>query len=175
MTSMMPDTFSVQSRAGLFSLRGRIGRVRYLAYCMSSIVIAMLFMALAGLGLLLAGPGGRTLYIVVSVLLFYGLLPIFFTVMTIKRAHDFNMGGWLALLLLVPVINLMFCFIPGTKDENRYGSASPDESLGMKLIAIISPLLLIAAFLATGGPIQIQRSDSSSISPPATTLKPYTP
>lgn len=165
---------AVPARARLFSLCGRLGRAHYIAYTLGSLVVAFFFIYLLSFGLMFLGELGRMLYILVSVLLFYGFLPIFFTLQTIKRAHDFNVGGWLALLLLVPVVNLMFCFIPGTRADNTYGPVPPAPSSGLKAGAILLPILLIAGFLATEGSRNSQQ-ESTPTSPPATSLKPYTP
>jgi uncharacterized membrane protein YhaH (DUF805 family) len=175
MTSGDLDFLQPRPRRGLFSMHGRLGRARYISYSLGAIVLAFLFMYLAGLALMLSGQFGRMLYIVVSILLFYALLPIYFAVLTVRRAHDFNRGGWLALLLLVPVVNLMFWFIPGTPDENAYGAAPDDDPIGIKAAAVVLPVLLIGAFLATGGPQVYRQEKSPSASQPATSLKPYTP
>jgi uncharacterized membrane protein YhaH (DUF805 family) len=175
MTSITFDPPRPQRRAGIFSLKGRIGRAHYIAYSLGSVVAAFLFMFLAGLGLMLSGQLGRMLYIAVSVLLFYGFLPIFFTILTIRRAHDFNVGGWLALLLLVPVVNLLFWFIPGTRGENTYGTAPPVPSSGIKMIAVALPVFLLIAFLATDGPQEIGEATRSPDLQQSPSLKPYTP
>ncbi|OGB27463.1 MAG: hypothetical protein A3I66_06140 [Burkholderiales bacterium RIFCSPLOWO2_02_FULL_57_36] len=175
MTAIILDAAPAPTRSRIFSLRGRLGRAQYIAYSLGAVVGAFLFMFLAGLGLMLSGQLGRLLYIVVSVLLFYGFLPIFFTILTIKRAHDFNAGGWLALLLLVPVVNLLFWFVPGTRGENAYGAAPQAASTGLKLIAAALPVLLLLAFLATGGPQAIRQTGASPATQPSTSLKPYTP
>lgn len=175
MTASMLDNTRPQARARLFSLHGRLGRAHYIAYSLGAIVAAFLFMFLAGLGLMLSGQLGRLLYIAVSVLLFYGFLPIFFAILTVKRAHDFNTGGWLALLLLVPVVNLLFWIIPGTRGDNAHGPAPRAASSGTKLIAAALPVLLVIAFLATGGPQTIRESESTPSTQPSSTLKPYTP
>lgn len=175
MTAAASDTMQAPTRTKIFSLRGRLGRAQYIAYSLGAVVGAFFFMFLAGLGLMLSGQLGRLLYIVISVLLFYGLLPIYFTILTIKRAHDFNAGGWLALLLLVPVVNLLFWFVPGTRGENAYGAAPQAASTGIKLIAATLPVLLVLAFLATGGPQAIGEKDTSEAGQTSTILKPYTP
>ncbi|MDB5764471.1 MAG: hypothetical protein JWQ21_3466 [Herminiimonas sp.] len=162
-------------RSRLFSLRGRLGRARYIVYSLGAVAGAFLFMLLAGYGLMLSGSLGRLLYIVVSVLLFYCFLPIFFMLLTVKRAHDFNVGGWLALLLLVPVVNLMFWFIPGTRGENAYGAPPEPASGGIKLAAVILPLLLIGAFVASEDKRTGQKKDLPAGSQPSTSLRPYTP
>lgn len=175
MTAISLGNAPPTTRARMFSLRGRLGRTQYIVYSLGAVVGAFLFMFLAGLGLMVTGQLGRVLYIVVSVLLFYGFLPIFFAILTVKRAHDFNTGGWLALLLLVPVVNLLFWFVPGTRGENAYGAAPHAPSTGLKLIAVTLPILLLLAFLATGGPQAIQETGTSTVTQPSSTLKPYTP
>jgi uncharacterized membrane protein YhaH (DUF805 family) len=175
MTATTVDSMPPRPRNRIFSLRGRLGRAHYIAYSLGAVVGAFLFMFLAGLGLMMSGQLGRLLYIVASVLLFYGFLPIYFTILTVRRAHDFNAGGWLALLLLVPVINLMFWFIPGTRGDNAYGLAPHPPSSGIKLIATALPVVLLLAFLATGGPQSVREAESDPAAPPPTSLKPYTP
>ena len=170
MTSIQ-ENFKVEKRAGLFSLRGRLDRARYVAYSLGAIVSVFLVMALAGMALLLSASLGKMLYVVFSTALLYGFLPIFFMILTIKRAHDFNAGGWLALLLLVPVVNLMFWFIPGTRGDNTFGAPRDPAPLGVRIAAVALPLLLVAGFLATSEVVP----DISREPPPSTILKPYTP
>ncbi len=44
---------------------------------------------------------------------------------TIRRLHDVNLPGWVALLWLVPQagswVNLFLCFVKGTVGPNKYG------------------------------------------------------
>lgn len=175
MTPIGLDDMPQRPRTGLFSLRGRIGRARYVAYTLGSLAAAFVFMLPAGYMLLLSGNPGRILYTVVSVLLFYGFLPIFFAVLTVRRAHDFNLGGWLALLLLVPLVNLMFWFIPGTRGDNPYGAQPEPASSGLKLAALVLPVLLIGAFLGSDGKPVIPQQHAPAASTPSTSLRPYTP
>lgn len=168
------DALQSQARPKLLSLRGRMGRARYIAYSLGGIVLLVMFVFLAALGLQLAGQFGALLYVLICVVLFYCLLPIYFAILTVKRVHDFNFGGWLALLLLVPVVNpLLFWFLPGTDGDNAYGPEPQDEPFFVKLLAVILPTALIGFFLATGGP-QVYRPSNQSPTP-ATSLKPYTP
>jgi type IV pilus assembly protein PilA len=62
--------------------------------------------------------------------------------LTIQRCHDFDMSGWLSLLVLVPLVNLMFWFIPGTDGPNRYGLPTPPNSAGVIVAACAVPLLV---------------------------------
>jgi uncharacterized membrane protein YhaH (DUF805 family) len=167
-----PDNVRGEKRGGLFSLRGRLGRARYVAYSLGGIVGVFLVMSLAGLALLLSASLGQMLYATFSIALLYGFLPVFFMILTIKRAHDFNAGGWLALLLLlVPVVNLMFWFIPGTRGDNNFGAQPEPAPPGIRIAAAVLPLLLVGAFVATGDNTPAEPPEA----PPSTTLKPYTP
>jgi len=163
-------------KPGLFSLRGRLNRVRYIVYCLATLAALFAFMGLAGIALVPSGQFGQLLYVAITVLLLYCVLPVWFAILTVRRAHDFNTGGWMALLLFVPVINLLFWFIPGTPGENAYGPAPEDESAGMKLIAVLVPVLLVAAFVTSGGVHMVRLGTPGDPgAPPTSTLKPYTP
>lgn len=165
-----------QERPRLFSLRGRIGRARYVVFSIGAIVLLFFVMLLAGLALQLAGQFGRLLYIAFAILLFYVVLPVYFTILTVKRAHDFNFSGWIALLLLVPIVNpLLFWLMPGTRNENAYGPVPQEEPLSIKLAAIILPAFLIAFYLMTGEIRIYQQENTDPASQPTTTLKPYQP
>ena len=59
----------------------------------------------------------------------YLFIVIFSIMLTIQRAHDFNTTGWITVLSLVPILNLMFLFIPGTDGENRFGKKTPPQSV----------------------------------------------
>lgn len=163
---------SRQSRR-LWTLRGRLGRAEYIVYSLGAVVLLCLTMILVSLGALLTGSAGRMVYGIAVVLLVYCLLPIFFAVLTVRRAHDFNCGGWLALLLMVPVINLMFWFIPGSRGENRFGPSPQAPSDGLKLCAILLPILLIGGFLASGD--KQAGKQTRPVAQPANSLKPYQP
>ena len=164
-----------QSAPGFFSLRGRLGRARYIAYSLGAVAATFLVLLLCGYALMLSGRFGRMLYVVISVLLMYGFLPLLFAILTVKRAHDFNTGGWIALLLLVPVINLLFWFIPGSRGDNHFGEQPQPAPSGIKLLAVLLPILLIGTFLASqGNRINSGKATSSTLKPHST-LKSYTP
>ena len=70
----------------------------------------------------------------------------------IQRSHDFNTSGWLSILILVPLINFVFLFIPGPNGTNRWGSKTPPNStavvIGAWICALIIPLSGIVAAIA---------------------------
>lgn len=165
-------------RRKFFSVNGRLGRVRYITYCLAAIITISLFMLLAGYAL--SNGATRAAYLIyngASVALLYITLPIIFAVLTIRRTHDFNWRGWLAVLLLIPKANivvwLIFCAIPGTKDENDYGARPEPDPSGMTVAAIVLPLVFISLFIATAKLSQNSNGDAPLPAKPVTSLKPY--
>jgi uncharacterized membrane protein YhaH (DUF805 family) len=124
----------------LFSTAGRIGRARYIAYGMGlyflvAAIGAGLVAVLGQWAVLLAGLA----YLVVAFML------------TVQRCHDFNTSGWLSLLLLVPLANLIFWIVPGSEGRNRYGAPTPPNGAFTLVIAWLLPAVFaigIAAAIA---------------------------
>lgn len=124
----------------VFSTEGRIGRARYMAYGLG-------FYILFGfLGGVMAGIMG-TVGIAVMVVAWIALVVIGF-MLTIQRCHDFNVSGWLSLLMLVPLANLIFIIIPGTEGPNRFGGPTPPNGIGVLIVAWMLPLLFVIGIIA---------------------------
>ena len=128
----------VPQEVKIFSIKGRIGRVRYITY---SIGLSLLIGVVAAiLGAVSAG---------LAIIPAYIALLVISVMLTVQRCHDFNASGWLALLMLVPLINLIFWFMPGTDGANRWGNKTPPNSTGLViatwLVALIVPIGIIAA------------------------------
>lgn len=138
----------------VFSLHGRIGRVRYLAYSMLYTLIAMVMVV--GTAMLM----GESSYGIQYAVLTFGALTAACFVPVIRRLNDLDKSGWLSILLFVPIINLLLyiyvTFFPGTDGENGYGDPPEPNSVGVIICALVIPLLLLgsigAIFLAVGGP-----------------------
>ena len=123
----------------VFSVSGRIGRARYMAYglvmYLAVIAVVMLGALIGGLGLILIVPA----YIGAVVLGF---------MLTIQRAHDFNWSGWACLLLFVPLVQLIFLFVPGTDGENRWGPPTPPNTVPVLIGAWMIPLVFVVGIVA---------------------------
>jgi membrane associated rhomboid family serine protease len=78
----------------------------------------------------------------------YAAILVLIVLMTIQRAHDFNTSGWLAILIIVPLVNLIFWFIPGTDGENRFGRKTPPNGIGAILLACIIPMIFVIGIVA---------------------------
>ena len=111
----------------LFSLTSRIGRLRYLAYGMAFGLLAIVPMFLCFL-LMLASPAIGTF----ALLALDVVLIVFGTGLAVRRLHDLDKTGWLALLMIVPLVNFFFflylLFAAGTIGENSYGKQPPPNS-----------------------------------------------
>ena len=124
----------------LLAVSGRIGRARYIVY---SIMLSLAIMFVVGLGAAFLGPVGVALLVVGYIAMF--ALQI---MLTIQRSHDFNMSGWFSLLALVPLVNMLFWFVPGTDGPNRFGAKTPPNSVGVLIGVWIVPAIFVLGIVA---------------------------
>jgi uncharacterized membrane protein YhaH (DUF805 family) len=124
----------------ILSVSGRIGRARYIVY---SIVLSMLIMFVAGLASAFLGPLG-----VAVIVAGYVAVVVLSIMLTIQRSHDFNMSGWFSLLVLVPLVNVLFWFIPGTDGPNRFGAKTPPNSALVTVGLWIVPVVFVVGIIA---------------------------
>ena len=106
---------------------GRAGRAEYFGFGFTCTLLFMLVGAV--LGGIFGGMGKTpeeasvTITIVVRILQFAFIFPGW--CVAIRRCHDMGKSGWLSLLLLVPLVNLVFVlvllFTPGQAFPNEYG------------------------------------------------------
>lgn len=72
---------------------------------------------------------------VVGYLLIF-MLAVLQVGIAIRRWHDMDQTGWLVLLSLIPIVNLIavifLLFVSGTSGANKYGE--PDKSRGVKAV-----------------------------------------
>jgi uncharacterized membrane protein YhaH (DUF805 family) len=137
-----PSTFQLQG-----SLQGRIGRVRYLACGL--LPGALLFLCVM---VLMTGGAASGAGLTVALGLFAAAALALGVVNGVRRLHDMGRKGWLAIGLLVPVVNvgvgLWLLFAPGDADANRYGPAPGANSRAVLVLACSVPVILVAAVLA---------------------------
>ncbi len=139
--------------------KGRIGRVRYIAWSGGlGMVFYLIMMVGMGIFAALGGPVGfmaedgtmnsemlgsaAGITLIVVAVIIYIVMIVYMFRFTIKRCHDFDASGWLSLLLLIPLLPLIFWFISGSHGENRYGLPAPPDSTGVKVL-----FWLFAAFV----------------------------
>ncbi len=116
--------------------KGRIGRLRYLAYGMVAYIAVIAIAFLLGV---LSGALHLPSWIATTLpMICYGF---FFGMLTIQRSHDMDWSGWMSLLMIIPVVGLIWVFKGGTKGENRFGAPTPPNTTGVKVLAFIFPAL----------------------------------
>ncbi|MFP5418715.1 MAG: DUF805 domain-containing protein [Gammaproteobacteria bacterium] len=136
------------SEVKALSVSGRLGRIRYLTYSMG---YTLLFYLVAGVVLVGMTAMGITpespAFIGVLGVTYVAMIVVMFMI-TIQRAHDFDKSGWWSLLSLVPFVNFIFLFMPGTDGENRYGKKTPPNR-GAAVILIVAFLgVMVIGILA---------------------------
>lgn len=146
-----------------YGFRGRIGRLRYLAYTivMSLILYGLVSVAggVAGLtffALGLAEPrASENFWWVMLVVLAaaFAIASLYVTLAPIiRRLHDMNRTGWWSLLGLVPYVNgifvLFLILVPGTDGVNDYGVPARPPTTRVKIVASLIPAIMIIGILA---------------------------
>ena len=139
---------ATEQKVFLFNAKGRLGRLRYIAY---SIVLPILVIALASgtaAGLFHFFPQVPAIK-VLGVILY--LVGVFYAIriwvyVTIQRCHDFNVTGWLSLIIIIPFLSVIFWFIPGDPSTNRFGPPAVPNTTLTKIAAAVG-LLFVALYL----------------------------
>ncbi|SDU64607.1 MULTISPECIES: DUF805 domain-containing protein [Pseudomonas fluorescens group] len=139
-----------------FSVEGRIGRLRFLAWTMVLSLVALPIVgvfALIALGLV-SGDSTTGLIFggILAVFLFIGFM-IVSILFSVQRLHDIGWSGWLWLLNLVPFVGsffpLVIMVVPGNTGANRYGPPPPPNSTAVKVLC--SLWIVFFALIFAGG------------------------
>lgn len=144
----------------IFSLNGRIGRLRYFAYSWLYNVLSMVIIGILAAIFLPAFTEGNPEAPSGIMLAVMGLLylPIFFCfiVAARRRLHDLNSNGWLSLLILVPLVNFFFAIYllvwPGTSETNDYGLRPTSNPVLLMLLGLLGPIFIIGILAAVAIP-----------------------
>lgn len=144
--------------------QGRFTRLSYLAWVfLSNLVFNVIYFVCAIFYVLSIGvtasfeetlnsgfPAGILGIAVLAAFILFAIFLYYSFVFTIRRLHDCNRSGWLSLLMLIPVINIIFMlyvfFAPGTQGSNNYGAPRPTKDWE-KVLAIIYIVLMALGFL----------------------------
>lgn len=134
----------------IFSIHGRIGRLRYLAYTFSATFILTFVLGILAavlLPVLVGEHGGRSVGdLIVVAVLFYIPSILVLSIMMKRRLNDLNRAGWWGLLMLVPFVNAIFSlyliFGAGTKGPNSYGLPPAKNSILVVIGAVFVPVVI---------------------------------
>lgn len=108
----------------VFSAKGRLGRLSYLAWSMTvGFAVALVFSVVLGA---VGGLDPENAATAAGANIILQLIASAVTIMfVIRRLHDINASGWWALLMLIPVVNMFFGLFlvlkRGSEEANRFG------------------------------------------------------
>lgn len=125
----------------ILAFSGRIGRMRYLAYGIGTMLLMMAVMVPL-IGAMGVDPSASILGMIAVSVVYIAMIVI--SVMFAKRRlNDLNRSGWWFLLYLIPVVNLLLMiylvFFPGTDGNNDFGPAPVSNSIGVIILAWVLP------------------------------------
>ncbi|MDB5848705.1 MAG: hypothetical protein JWP29_2457 [Rhodoferax sp.] len=129
----------------VFAAKGRIGRLRFLAYNMIAYALAM---ALAGgLGGMIGNSGNVSgaIALGVVVLIPYAVLAFMWG---IQRSHDMDWNGWTVLIACIPVVGFLWAVKAGTPGRNRYGAPPPPNGWFIKICGLMLPIVIVVGIVA---------------------------
>ena len=143
----------------IFSFKGRIGRLRYMAYGVGTYLILMaVFMPILGgtmlMGGTLASPGeaGMSIVVMAAMGVFYIALIVLSVSFGKRRLNDLNRSGWWMLLFIVPLVNFLMAiyivFFPGSSETNDFGAPAVANSLGVKILGWLMPVFFFLGIFA---------------------------
>ncbi len=120
--------------------RGRIGRLRFLAYgAVAYLIYVLAAMAIGVLASLTGGSptedGGGLGMIAATIWLLLVPYLVFTVLVMIRRSHDMGWSGWMSLLAFIPFAGLIWLFKAGNPGANAYGLPPPPNTFGIKLAA----------------------------------------
>jgi uncharacterized membrane protein YhaH (DUF805 family) len=125
----------------MWSAKGRLGRLRYLAYFTGAYLI---------LGAIMAGVNAAASETVAGAifLLLYAVAIVFGILVAIQRSHDMDWSGWTVLLQLIPLVGFIWVFKRGTEGPNNYGLPPPPNTLGVKILGVLLPVIFLIGIMA---------------------------
>lgn len=136
----------------MFSLHGRIGRARFIAYSWWSTFLLTVF------SVVFIGAVSRFLGLLQEPVLFpfaylLGFLlyaPVL--IMVKRRLNDLNISGWVALTVFLPFLNLLLMLAlvawPGNRGGNQYGPPPTGNTLLMVVFGVLLPAFMLIGFLS---------------------------
>ncbi|KND23076.1 hypothetical protein AFK20_03200 [Enhydrobacter aerosaccus] len=137
-----------------FDWHGRVSRVQFLAYSTFNVLIALMLVAL--LFVMIGGFQGMVNASIEQLPMSLlgassvGVAVLFYLQLAVskRRFNDLNKTGWLALLMLVPGVNVLVYLyllaIEGTAGANYYGLPARPASQLKTVLMLLIPLLVMS-------------------------------
>lgn len=135
----------------VFSLTGRIGRLRLLAFGVALGAATMIGAAVIGVAMAVVGK----LAMVLAAILYIPVVVLSIGY-SVRRLHDLNHSGWWVLLNFVPFLGLLFALYvlcaPGTQGSNNFGPAPSPNPTWVKVCAFLFPVAFVGILAAVAIP-----------------------
>ncbi len=135
----------------LFSINGRIGRIRYLAYSLIAMLVYGFVVSIIAAIAIPSISGASEAMMGFVIIALYAPLIIFSIFLMKRRLNDLNMSGWWQLIAYIPFIGALFALYmliwPGKKESNKYGPPPTKNSPVLVLAGLVMPLF-VAGILA---------------------------
>lgn len=135
-----------------YSLNGRIGRIRLLAF---GVIWGLITTLLYIIGILLGSALGAGAVSVILAIIFIFTLPAAiysYIILPRRRLHDIGKSGWWLLLLIVPLANILLLlymyFTRGDEGVNAYGLPPAPYTQTEFWLALLLPILAIIGIVA---------------------------
>ncbi len=128
-----------------FSAKGRIGRLRYLAYILGSYMIFLVVLGVFSALSIAANSSTLTTVIIGVLSLVYFVYVI---MLGIQRSHDMDWSGWTTLLIFIPLVGFIWLFKAGTPGRNRFGAPPPPNTTGVKVLGWILSIFFVIGIVA---------------------------
>lgn len=130
----------------LFSIAGRIGRLRCLAYTIGASLLTAFF---GGIIAAVVGAAAHSPAVIGAVVfVVYGAAVVLNVMFLIQRSHDMDLSGWFSILGFIPIVGLYWLLKGGTPGPNRFGAPPPPNTLGVKILAWILPAVMVIGIVA---------------------------
>jgi len=125
----------------VWSISGRLGRLRYMAYFVIATLIMYAALAVIGIVAALARSSGAILALIALIYIPFLVLS---TMLAIQRSHDMGWSGWTVLLAIIPLAGFIWLFKAGTPGANAYGAPPPPNTTVVKVFGLFGPIVGIA-------------------------------
>ena len=107
-SAQVADMNQEYSDLWVYTMEGRLGRLRYLAYSFGlSLAIQVIAGITGAITTMIPGEIGSAVTMIILIVAYIMLITTGFFI-GIKRLHDVNKSAWFLLLFLIPLINIFF-------------------------------------------------------------------
>ena len=138
--------------------RGRLGRLRFLAYGTVAFLIYIVLNFAIGLAMGISGADPEGSGGLIDAIVWVLMIPylVFEALVTIRRSHDMGWSGWMSLLAFIPLVGLIWLFKSGSPSANRYGAPPPPNTIGVKIAGIFAVAMVFGILAAISIPMYQQ-------------------